>query len=98
MFDKMKQFMEMQKKIQEMKRQLDNTNFEISSSDGLLKIMMNGSQEIKEVALQGELKDIDKSKLAQAIKDTYNRAIKRSQEIAAAKMKDITGFNLPGLA
>ena len=32
-----------------------------------------------------------------AIKDAYNRAIKRSQMIAAEKMKSITGLNLPGM-
>jgi len=97
MFDKMKQLMEMQKKMQEMKRELDNTNFEIASSDNLIKITMNGSQEVKEVALQSEPKDLDKARLERAIKDGYNRAIKRSHDLAAEKMKAITGFNLPGL-
>ena len=97
MFDKMKQMMEMQKKMQEMKRELDNTNFEITSSDGLIKITMNGSQEVKEVALMKESQGLEKTQLEKAIKDAYNRAIKRSHEIAADKMKQITGFNLPGL-
>lgn len=98
MFDKMKQLMEMQKKMQEMKRELDNTEFEILSSDNLVKITMNGSQEVKEVVLQVEPKDTDKRKLEQALKDAYNRAIKRSHDLAGRKMKDIAGFNLPGLA
>jgi len=97
MFDKMKQLMEMQKKMQEMKRQLDNADFEVASSDGLVKITMSGSQEIKEISLQGDLKEADKIALEKALKDAYNRAIKRSHDMAAEKMKDITGFNLPGL-
>ncbi|MCU0652514.1 MAG: YbaB/EbfC family nucleoid-associated protein [Candidatus Omnitrophica bacterium] len=95
MFDKMKQLMDMQKKMQEMKRALDNTNFEISSSDGLIKITMNGSQEVKEVSIQAE--QLDKPALEKAMKDAYNRAIKRSHDLAGQKMKEITGFNLPGL-
>ena len=51
MLDKMKQLMEMQKKMQEMKRQLDAATFEVVSSDGLVKVVMNGSQEVQEVAL-----------------------------------------------
>ena len=51
MFDKMKGLFEMQKKMQEIKRVLDNTNFDIQSSDGLVKITMNGSQEIKEIVI-----------------------------------------------
>jgi len=97
MFDKMKQLMDMQKKMQEIKRELDNTNFEVSSADGLVKITMNGSQEMKDIKIQGELKDIEKINLEKAVKDAYNRAIKRSHDVAAQKMKDITGLNLPGL-
>ena len=97
MFDKMKQLMEMQKKMQEVKRQLDNATFEIVSSDGLVKITMNGSQEVKEINLEPEYKLVDKNILEKSVKDAYNRAIKRSHDLAAEKMKDVTGFNIPGL-
>ena len=97
MFDKMKQLMDMQKKMQELKRQLDSTTFEAVSSDGNVKLVMNGSQELKEVTIQKELSQIDKNALEQAIKDSYNKALKRSHEIAASKMKDMTGLNLPGM-
>ena len=96
MFDKMKQLMEMQKSMQEMKRQLDNTTFEIASSDGLVKITMNGSQEVKEIHIQANVPEAEKANLEKAIKDAYNRAIKRSHDLAAEKMKDVTGLNLPG--
>jgi len=89
--------MDMQKKMQEIKRELDNTNFDIASSDGLVKITMNGSQEMKDIKIQGELDKIEKINLEKAVKDAYNRSIKRSHDIAAQKMKDITGLNLPGL-
>lgn len=97
MFDKMKRLMEMQKKMQDAKRELDHTNFEISSPDGLIKIVMNGSQEVKDVFLRDGFEGIDKIHLEKAVKDTYNRAIKRSQELAAEKMKNIAGFDIPGL-
>lgn len=87
----------MQKKMQEIKRELDNTSFEIQSSDGLVKILMNGSQEIKDININSSLEGIAKINLQNAIKDAFNRAIKRSQEIAAQKMKDVTGLNLPGM-
>jgi DNA-binding YbaB/EbfC family protein len=97
MLDKMKALLEMQKKMREMKRELDNTDFEIHSPDGLVKITMNGSQELKEISIKGDLKGIEKTNLEKAIKDAYNMAIKRSHDIAAEKMKDITGLNLSGL-
>jgi DNA-binding protein YbaB len=58
---------------------------------------MNGSQEIQGISIEGDLEKIEKSTLENAFKDAYNRAIKRSHDIAAQKMKDITGLNLPGL-
>jgi len=93
MFDKMKAMMGMQKKMQEMKRQLEETHFEVASADGLVKVTMNGSQEVQAVNIQ----EAEKAILENAIKDAYNRAIKRSHEIAAEKMKAITGINLPGV-
>jgi DNA-binding YbaB/EbfC family protein len=97
MLDKMKALFEMQKKMQEVKRELDNTNFDIQSSDGMVKITMNGAQEVKEIVLKDNLDDSEKARLGNSLKDTFNRAIKRSQELAAQKMKDVTGLNLPGL-
>ena len=97
MLDKMKALFEMQKKMQEVKRELDNTNFEIESSDGSVKITMNGAQEVKEVILRDNLSEEEKARLGNSLKDAFNRGIKRSQEIAAQKMKDVTGLNLPGL-
>jgi len=95
MFDKMKALIDMQRKMQEMKRELENTTFEVISSDGLVKITMNGAQEVKEVVFQGNPQQIEKTTLEKAIKDAYNRAIQRSHDIAAEKMKGITGVNLP---
>ena len=97
MFDKMKGLFEMQKKMQEVKRALEDTNFDLQSSDGAVKITMNGSQEIKEIVIKGNLEESEKARLASSLKDTFNRAIKRSQEVAAQKMKEVTGFNIPGL-
>ena len=97
MFEKMKQLMDMQKKMQEIKRQLDAATFEVASSDGLVKVTMTAAQEVREVAVSGDIQQLDKTNLEKAIKDVYNRAVKRAQDIAAQKMKDVTGFNLPGL-
>lgn len=98
MLDKMKQLMDMQRKMQEMKRELENTNFDVESPDGSIKITMNGSQEVKSVVVNKDPQNLDKINLQGAIKDAYNRAIKRSHDIAAEKMKKITGgMNIPGL-
>ncbi|MFA5062899.1 MAG: YbaB/EbfC family nucleoid-associated protein [Candidatus Omnitrophota bacterium] len=97
MFDKMKQLMDMQRKMQDVKRQLESATFDISSSDGLIKITMNGAQEVKDVTIQADLKVTDKAILEKAARDAYNKAIKRSHDLAAEKMRGVTGLNLPGL-
>ncbi len=97
MLDKIKALMDMQKKMQEIKKELDNTVFEAASPDGLVKIKMNGSQEMKEITIEKALSEIDKDTLQKSIKEGYNKAVKQSHEIAARKMKDITGLNLPGM-
>ena len=97
MFDKMKGLFEMQKKMQEVKRVLEDTNFDIQSSDGLVKITMNGAQEVRAITVKDNLSEQEKARLDAALKDTFNRSIKRSQEIAAQKMREVTGINIPGL-
>ncbi|MFA5119067.1 MAG: YbaB/EbfC family nucleoid-associated protein [Candidatus Omnitrophota bacterium] len=97
MFDKMKALMDMQKKMQEMKKQLENTTFDVQSSNGLIKITMNGAQEITDIKVVGDLAAIQAKALEQAMKDAFTKAIKQSQVVAAEKMKSVTGFNLPGL-
>ncbi|HOW42236.1 MAG TPA: YbaB/EbfC family nucleoid-associated protein [Candidatus Omnitrophota bacterium] len=96
MFDNIKALFEMQKKMQEVKRELDKTTFAVASSDGLVKITMNGSQEIQQVEFPAGMPGGDPAQFGQTIKDTFNRSIKRSQEIAAQKMKEVAGLNLPG--
>lgn len=98
MFDKMKQLLDMQKKMQEMKRELEATYFESSSPDGLLKITMSGAQQVQAVVIQTDIRELEKGVLEKAIKDAYNSALKASHELAAKKMKDITGFTIPGLS
>jgi DNA-binding protein YbaB len=97
MFDKMKALMEMQKKMQELKRQLENTDFEASSADGRVTVNMTAAQQVNSVTISGDIQAVDKAALESALRDAYNRAIKRSQEIAAQKTKEIAGLNLPGL-
>lgn len=96
MIDKMKQLWQMQKKMQELKRELERTTFEVASLDGLVKVAMNGSQELQGVTF-APLEGVDKARLEKAVKEAVTKGIKRSQEIAAQKMKTISGLNIPGL-
>jgi DNA-binding protein YbaB len=97
MFDKLKGLMELQKKMQQIKAELDRTTFDVSSGDGSVTITMNGAQQVENVRFADGLDAAGGGKQAAALKEAFNRAIKRSQEIAASKMKEATGMNLPGM-
>lgn len=87
----------MQKKMAEVKRQLESAVFEVTSSDGTLKLSMSATGDVKSVALNIDFKTVNKIELESSLRDTYNRALSRSHEIAAQKMKDVSGFDIPGL-
>jgi len=97
MFDKLKNLMEMQKKMGQVKQELDNTDFQMKSACGLVSLTMNGSQQVKSVNIAEGFEKEQKTRLENAIKDAYNRAIKYSHELGARKMKEMTGLDLPGL-
>jgi DNA-binding protein YbaB len=56
---------------------------------------MNAAQKINSVSINGNLVELDKAVLEKSICDAYERALKHAQEIAASKLKDISGLNLP---
>ncbi|MFA4988921.1 MAG: YbaB/EbfC family nucleoid-associated protein [Candidatus Omnitrophota bacterium] len=95
MFDKMKQLFEMQKSMQELKRKLEEANFDIMSGNGMVKISMNAAQKINSLSINGDLAQIDKAALEKSICEAYDRALKRAQEIAASNLKGMPGLNLP---
>jgi DNA-binding protein YbaB len=88
----------MQKKMQEVKRALEGAVFDIKSPEGEVEIKMNGAQQVQEVRIREGLTPQENARLGDSLKDTFNRAVKRSQDIAAQKMREITGLNLPGIA
>jgi nucleoid-associated protein EbfC len=97
MLDKLKALMDMKSKMEQIKRELEKTVFDITSPDGLITITMNGAQDVQDIRIQKDIQELSKNALEKAIKDAYNKAVKHSRDIAARKMKDITGFNLPGV-
>jgi len=82
--------------MQELKRQLEEANFDVLSSNGIVKINMNAAQKINNVNINGNLDELDKAVLEKSICDAYNSGTKQAQEVAAKKLKGFSGLNLPG--
>lgn len=86
--DKMKEIMALQKKAQEIQDKLGNTHIE--ADEGEFTVIINGKQECIDVQQNGKSMPV----LVKAL----NKALKKSQEIAANEMKGVMGnLGLPGM-
>ncbi len=95
MFDKAKDMYQLQKKAKAIKKDLKNTHIE-AEENGII-VTVNGEQELISIVLPDEALQ-NKNKLSENLVKCFNKAIKKSQQVAAELMKDIMGnMNIPGL-
>ena len=93
MFNKMKELMEMKNQADRIKRELDASTVEINEVKGV-KVVVTGSQNFRSLEIDETLLGIqNKKKLENDILRSVNKAIERSQRLAAEKMKAV----MPGL-
>lgn len=86
MFDKIKQLKQMRDQAMAVQKQLAAE--EIVVERGAVKIVISGDQKIKELTVQGVS--------SQEVVNALNEAIKKSQELAAKKLQEMSG-GLSGL-
>ena len=97
MFDKMKELMEMKKQADQIKRELDAITIEYNDVRSI-KIVINGSQDIKSLEIEeGLLNPANKKRLESDLLRSINGAVKKSQQMAAQKMKNLLPGGFPGL-
>ncbi|HMK08831.1 MAG TPA: YbaB/EbfC family nucleoid-associated protein [Anaerolineales bacterium] len=86
------QLREMQKKLEETRKQLAEETIEASSGRGAVRIVMSGTQECRQVLLTAEaIQKHDPEKLGELVRLAVNQAIKDSQLLAARKLGPIAG-------
>jgi len=86
MFQKFKNMYKVQKESKKIKKDLTNTHIE-AEVDGV-KVVINGQQEIVSIEIPENMLN-DKKRVENALIKAFNKAIKRSQQIAADQMKGI---------
>jgi len=92
MFDKMKQLMELKKQAEKIKHDLDALIVESCVIDGIT-ININGTQKFQTIDLDSKmLTPENKGKLESDLLISINAAVKKAQDLATEKMKDV----LPG--
>lgn len=95
MLGKAKALMEL-KKIQS---QLAKEVVEVEAGDGAVKVRISGEQKIKSVSLNEEItREASTEQLERWIESAVSQAITKSQQIAAEKMRAMSGgLGIPGL-
>jgi len=89
MFDQAKDLYKLQKQAKEIKEKLGNIHIE--STESGVKVVINGEQLVISVTVQSEMYEGKTPQLEKDLVVAMNKAIKKSQSIAAEEMKDIMG-------
>lgn len=95
----MKQAQQMQAKMSTLQKELEQRELDVSSGGGMVKIKVNGKQEILELKLNPECVDpSDIDMLEELVKTAVNQAVKESQDMVSKAMSKVTGgLKFPGL-
>jgi len=97
MFDQVKKMMEMKKQADILKKELEATIIEVAETRGI-KVVVNGAQIFQSIDIEeGLLNAGNKNRIQMDLLKNMNTAVKRSQQAAANKMKNMPGFNFPGM-
>ncbi len=95
----MKQAQQMQQKMATLQKELEARELETSSGGGMIKIRVNGKQEILEIKINPECVDpSDVETLEELMLTSINQAVKESQDMVSKAMSKVTGgLSIPGL-
>ncbi len=78
----------MRKQAQQLKSEMEKIVIEVT--DGKVKILIRGDQQIELVEIEGEKRD--------DLKNAFNKAVKESQKKVSQKLSGmLTGMKMPGL-
>jgi len=94
-----RQAQELQSKLAKAQQELGNTTVEASSGGGVIKITINGRQEIQSIKISPEVINPDDVEfLEDLVLTAVREAIAKSQELAAKHLGELTGgLKIPGL-
>jgi len=99
----LKQARDVQKKIEEVQNELDDLVIEGDSGGGMVKVVVNGKQQLLELTIDQDAIKEDKELLEDLIISAVNNALTKSLEESQNRMNAVTGnmlggMNMPGLS
>lgn len=97
--DLMKQAQKVQKDLSRVQEELKERVVEGTAGGEMVKVLVNGANEIVSVKLAKEVVDPDDTEMLEdLILAAVNQGMKKSKDLAQAEMQKVTGgLNLPGL-
>lgn len=96
MLSKLKQFKDLREQGKKMQSALADESSTVSK--GGVTLTMDGNLQLAGVAIDDEMMNVNKkNKLQESIKDAHKDVLKKMQRVMAGKMKDMDGFDFPGL-
>ena len=90
MFNKLKQIQDVRKQAKEMQSTLAEVMVVGKGAHGKVMITIDGNQKVQGVKIED---DLDRSKIADGVKDAFNDAAKQLQKEMAKMMKDMGGLD-----
>jgi DNA-binding YbaB/EbfC family protein len=95
----MKQAQQMQAKLATLQKELEQREIESSAGGGMVKVKVNGKQELLELKIDKECVDPeDTEMLEELVMTAVNQALTESQEMVSNAMNKVTGgLSIPGL-
>jgi hypothetical protein len=95
----MQQAQQMQRKMEEMQKELEGRVVEASAGGGMVTVRVNGKQQLLEITIEPDAVDPrDVDMLQDLIMVAVNEGMRKSQEMVQNEMGKLTGgLNIPGL-
>ncbi len=87
----------MKSKMEEVKNRLSNITVQGESSNGKVKIEMDGNKLMKDISINYDLKTVDSEELNDMIVQATNRAIEQAEKMYEAEMAASAKDFLPGM-
>lgn len=95
----MKQAQQMQAKLATLQNELADREVEASAGGGMVKVKVNGKQQVLSVVINKECVDPnDVASLEELVLTAVNQGLKESQDMVQQAMAKVTGgLNIPGM-
>ncbi|MCY3695115.1 MAG: YbaB/EbfC family nucleoid-associated protein [Chloroflexi bacterium] len=96
----MQMMRKMQRQMEKIQQELESTRIETSAGGGLVKVVINGQQDIESISISPDAVDPEDVELLEdLVLAAVNDAVGESRSVAARKMSALTGgMKIPGLS